>query len=285
MKTVETYLHKQSKPFWVALGIVLVVMFGLVDYLTGTFSFSIFYFIPIFAVTWLAGQRQGVLVFAVAVFVSVWVDMQWLNGDPSFAQIGRIAGELGSLLVVTLLVTYLKRLVDDQKLLTRIDQTTGTANERYFTEVASREICRAKRSACPLTVAYIELSIPRRTDDLFGEKINKNHLSALASTLRNSVRTTDTVARVQMGGFAVLLPETGSKSAKVVLDKIKERTQEMTSDQDLSMSVKIGAVTFFTPPESVDEMLLKTNSLIHAVKTSRRPIITHEVGVASMPKK
>lgn len=53
--------------FKAVLGVVLVVLFGTVDYATGPeVSFSIFYLIPIVAVTWLVGLVAGIVTSVVA---------------------------------------------------------------------------------------------------------------------------------------------------------------------------------------------------------------------------
>lgn len=283
-RNVESYLQTQSRPFWLGLGMVLVAMFGLLNFLAGPLSFTILYFVPIFLVTWFAGQRFGVIVFLTTICLTIWVGTSSSTGDSGLLRYGRVAIEVGSLLVVTLLVVLLKKFVDAQKQTARIDEITGTANERYFTELANNEILRSKRSSNPLTVAYVELALSKRKADIFGEGIDKGVLASLAKALQSSVRTTDTIARVQMRGFALLLPETGSQSAKVVLEKIKEKASEVFENHE-APSVKVGAVTFCTAPDSVDEMLLTTNSLIHAVKTSRRGFVTHEVGKNQLHKK
>ncbi len=54
IKVIE-YLGKQSNSFLIALGFVfvLVVLLGIVDYLTGPeLSFSIFYLLPLFLIAW-----------------------------------------------------------------------------------------------------------------------------------------------------------------------------------------------------------------------------------------
>jgi hypothetical protein len=55
-------LEKQSKPFWIILGFLVIGGLGILDYLTGyELAFSLFYLLPISLITWLTGRRLGIL--------------------------------------------------------------------------------------------------------------------------------------------------------------------------------------------------------------------------------
>ena len=69
-----TFFEKRGKPFWVIAGVVLVIVLGIIDYISGyEINLSLFYLIPIFLVVWYTDGRMGlVLAFAstVAWFVA-----------------------------------------------------------------------------------------------------------------------------------------------------------------------------------------------------------------------
>ena len=57
---VFEFLHTRSSRFIWILGIMLVIIIGSLDFITGSeVSFSIFYLIPIVIVTWFIGHRAG----------------------------------------------------------------------------------------------------------------------------------------------------------------------------------------------------------------------------------
>ncbi|MBU1423726.1 MAG: hypothetical protein KKG06_11230, partial [Bacteroidetes bacterium] len=61
MKRLIEYLQKQSRAYQVSLGISLLLVIGLTDYLTGPqLSFSIFYLIPISLFAWFVRSSSGV---------------------------------------------------------------------------------------------------------------------------------------------------------------------------------------------------------------------------------
>ena len=59
---IEQFLSQKTRPFLLLIGILLVLLFGLLDYLTGPeLSLSIFYFLPIYLITWYVSRRAGLL--------------------------------------------------------------------------------------------------------------------------------------------------------------------------------------------------------------------------------
>lgn len=78
------YLSKRSRLFIIVLGLILVVLLGALDYLTGTeFAFSIFYLIPVGLVAWLVNKWAGVLI-SIASAVS-WFIADVLVGQQTFS--------------------------------------------------------------------------------------------------------------------------------------------------------------------------------------------------------
>lgn len=69
------YLRKQSRTSLLILGVILVFLIGLLDYVTGSeISVSIFFLIPVSIVAWYVGQREGTL-------LAILSAMAWLIAD------------------------------------------------------------------------------------------------------------------------------------------------------------------------------------------------------------
>jgi len=72
---ILNFLAKRSHSFLLAGGILLVILIGLVDYLTGPeISFSIFYLLPVSLVAWIVGRWAGFLISAASAIM-------WLVAD------------------------------------------------------------------------------------------------------------------------------------------------------------------------------------------------------------
>lgn len=60
MQALYDWLNTRSRPFWVTVGLILVAVITLIDYLTEP-DLLILYLIPIILVDWFAGEKPGVV--------------------------------------------------------------------------------------------------------------------------------------------------------------------------------------------------------------------------------
>ncbi len=56
------FMDRQPKWLIVVAGLLLVILIGIIDYLTGDYSLLIFYLMPISLVSWFAGHRAGLVI-------------------------------------------------------------------------------------------------------------------------------------------------------------------------------------------------------------------------------
>ena len=62
MAGIAEFMDRQSKWFMLALGFILVVVIGYIDFLTGDYSLLIFYLVPISLVSWFVGCWRGAMI-------------------------------------------------------------------------------------------------------------------------------------------------------------------------------------------------------------------------------
>ncbi len=80
MKSLVAFFDDRSPLFWTIIGIVLVGLLGIIDYLTGyEISFSLFYLAPIAAVAWYASRKLGI-------FISILSALTWMLAELSSGQ-------------------------------------------------------------------------------------------------------------------------------------------------------------------------------------------------------
>lgn len=74
--SLTEFLSKQSKHLLTAVGFVLVLLIGIIDYLTGPlFSSLTLYLIPVILITWLVGRTAGILIALASALTWVIADM------------------------------------------------------------------------------------------------------------------------------------------------------------------------------------------------------------------
>ncbi len=277
MNLVE-YLRKRSQSCLTALGFLLLLFLGVLDYLTGPeISFSILYLLPVSLVTWFTVRRIGIL-------MSIAGAVAWLVADVSPGHVysdpvilyWNTTVILGFFLIVTFLLSSLKSALEHEKELARLDFLTGVANARLFYEQAKTEIERTQRYNGPLTLAYIDIDDFKAVNDCYGHTGGDGLLRLVAETIQRNIRGIDMVGRLGGDEFAVLLPETGAESAQVVIRRIQDNLLDVILQNGFSTTFSIGVLTYLSPPSNVDDMIRIADRLMYAAKNNGKNMIRHK---------
>lgn len=266
MTNLLLILEKAGKPFWLTMGIISLVAVAFFDYVTGPeLSFSLFYLIPIFIFSWsFSGNVGGMVALLSAI---TWVVIEILT-DPkeanAFVYLWNAIIRFGFFLLPALL---LKSLEQERKH-ARTDYLTGAVNNRYFNELAQRELDRAIRYKRHFTVAFIDLDNFKTVNDTFGHTFGDAVLRKLAENMKSSLRKTDVIARVGGDEFAVLLPETDEQSARAAISNMLEKLSKKMLEYRWPITFSIGVVTVINPDTSVDEILGIADKMMYSVKNN-----------------
>lgn len=102
------------------------------------------------------------------------------------------------------------------------DSLTGVANHRRFHEALAVELERAGRERTNMAVVAVDLDGFRALNDAKGHPFGDEVLKEAAAALRETLRTTDRLARVGSDEFAVILPNTEPSMAMLVTDRARE---------------------------------------------------------------
>jgi diguanylate cyclase (GGDEF)-like protein len=274
LRRVRSYesLTDHDPFFWTVVGVVSVSLVGLVDYLTGhELNFSLFYFLPIFLITWVANQDAGLVLSLLSLLL--WTSAEHAAGKQSTDTSIYFWNTLirGSFFVLgTHLVATLQRSWKQERLSARTDFVSGIANARYFHELLEMEIERTRRYPHPMTVVYIDIDRFKLVNDLFGHQMGDKVLRRVASELKSQLRSTDIVARVGGDEFALLLPFTDQAEAQIVISKLQSSLVEAMRRRSLPVTFSIGATTCVAPPHSSEQIIQTADQLMYEVKKSTR---------------
>lgn len=274
---MREFLQGQSKTAIVAVGGVLVLLLGAIDYLTGPdFSFVVFYLFPVFFVTWFAGKNEGIAVSLMSGLAWFLADVLTMDAasHPLIPYLNLLS-KLGFFLIVNVTVSSLRVSLEREREMARTDYLTQVANSLYFAEIASGEIRRAGRYQHPFTVAYLDIDDFKSVNDRWGHSTGDQLLALAAETIRRNIRATDSIARLGGDEFALLLPETGYDAASVVIQKVFQSLQAAMAGREWPVTFSIGVVTFRTPPDSVDGMIKVADAFMYSVKQSGKNRIKH----------
>jgi len=273
MKLIH-FLSTKSKIFLLLLGFFLIGIVGLLDYVTGEFPFAIFYLVPISLITWFTGRQPGILASIASALI--WFFDQYTSVDITrYTEVSywNTLVILGFFLVVTFILSLLKQALENEKKSARTDYLTGAENGRAFIETLTGEMIRARRYGRLLTVVYIDLDNFKMVNDSMGHSAGDRLLCQVVQTLRNNLRRTDVLARLGGDEFAMLLSETSSEQAKVVITKLQKLLQEVMLENSWPVTFSIGVVTFTNPPATVDELIGMADSAMFAAKNEGKNMV------------
>jgi diguanylate cyclase (GGDEF)-like protein len=280
--SINLALAKLSQVWIVALAIAGVGLVGVVDHATGyEISFSVFYLGPVALATWYGSRRSGVLISVLSSVVWIAVDLSagHLYTNQAIAIWNGLV-RLGFFLISASLLGALRRRLAEEQLLASTDGLTGALNSRAFAERLQFNLALSGRYGRPVTLAYVDLDDFKRINDLQGHGAGDRVLKAVAKTLRDATRRTDSVARVGGDEFALLLPNTDLAGAQSVISKLDQSLREKMRSGGSPVTCSIGAVTFSKPPVSADEALRAADGVMYKVKREGKNAVAFHISDA-----
>jgi diguanylate cyclase (GGDEF)-like protein len=265
-------IENRTPVFGYIVGIVSIGLLGAIDFLSGNeITFSLFYLVPIVLVTWAVNQKAGLLMSFLSALALLVAEIA-AGQTYSYPLIPFSNTLIRTIfyLVVTYLVSELKKAQKEERRAARTDFVSGAVNARYFHELLQMEIVRIRRYPHPITIVYMDIDNFKLVNDLFGHKIGDDVLRSIAGELKSQLRSTDIIARVGGDEFALLLPSTRQPEAEVVLSKVRPNLLEAMKRRNWPVTFSMGAVTCMAPPYSAEQLISMADELMYEVKNSTK---------------
>ena len=278
MKVLLNYLEKIPKAVILAISLLLVMLLGVIDHLTGyDISFSIFYLLPVVLVSWFDKKSHAVIISILS--AEVWLMADIYSGHiyshpaiPAWNSIMR----LGFFLIVAFSLLEIKKLLEKEQTSARTDFLTGVANSRAFYSFAQIEIDRSVRFSRAFTIAYIDIDNFKQVNDTRGHIQGDNLLQSVAKTIKDNIRSIDIVSRLGGDEFAILFSETNEENAKTALNKVQKELLSIVKDNNWPVTFSIGAVTCCKSCD-LDELIKEADKLMYTVKESGKNRIEYKI--------
>jgi diguanylate cyclase (GGDEF)-like protein len=130
----------------------------------------------------------------------------------------------------------------------RTDPLTGLANRKAFEEQLSLLTAIARRYGGPMALMLFDVDGLKQVNDSQGHAAGDAALVHFASVLRGAPRESDLAARVGGDEFAVLLPQTDSRGAGVLAERVRQALQTAPCRWPQDVASSPGAEKLNTPP-------------------------------------
>lgn len=151
------------------------------------------------------------------------------------------------------------------------DPLTDVYNRRSLDEMAARFISRARRSQEPLTFLMVDVDRFKEVNTRFGHITGDFVLSEVAGLLRSSTRGSDAVVRYGGDEFLIILANTPSQNAGVVIRRISDylgRWNEGKHLDNFPLSVSVG-VAGWSDGQTLDEVLDSADQNMYEYKHAK----------------
>jgi diguanylate cyclase (GGDEF)-like protein/PAS domain S-box-containing protein len=170
-------------------------------------------------------------------------------------------------------ITKRKAMEERMRYMAHYDPLTELPNRSLISDRLQQAVIKAKRDKSHMALMFLDLDKFKPVNDTLGHEIGDLLLKQVAQRLQDSVRASDTVARIGGDEFVVLLPAIeAEQDATVVAEKILQalnRPFEVAGHQ-LAISVSIGIAAY--PEHGDNEKLLLINAdiaMYHAKNSGR----------------
>jgi diguanylate cyclase (GGDEF)-like protein/putative nucleotidyltransferase with HDIG domain/PAS domain S-box-containing protein len=217
--------------------------------------------------------------------------MQKADGTPFDAQLISVKAGLGRLRIAVIDITErkraeetIKRFSQEMSQLSITDELTKIYNRRHFYKVLEIETDRARRYDRPLSLAILDVDRFKDYNDKFGHLSGDSILISLAGVMTSNLRKTDTSFRYGGDEFAIILPETDSNKAKVVIERMRLKWVRMPRSESLrlenSFGFSAGIVEFPKNAEAQDSLVFLADAALYCSKRSggNRSTLVSEIG-------
>ncbi|MFC1704012.1 PAS domain S-box protein [Candidatus Omnitrophota bacterium] len=170
-------------------------------------------------------------------------------------------------------ITLRKEAEEKLKNLASHDQLTGCVNFRLIMELLESEIARSKRHKKRFGIIMTDIDQFKRINDEYGHMAGNDVLVAFANIVKNSVRSIDVVGRYGGDEFIIILPESDSQHALVVLERIRNDCNQtkITSPHaedagELVLKLSAGIAVFPDNAEDLKELIWVVDSALRQAK-------------------
>ncbi len=203
---------------------------------------------------------------------------------PWFDDNGKVIGSVGSLRDVSQRVAIEQKLFTDVQELSSNDALTALPSKSAFFNSMDKELKRIRRTREELSVVVFDVDGLGTVNSQFGEGAGDMLIVELAKMIKDALRETDHIARIEGGCFAVMLPDTDVKGAYFVADRVRGEVNRRSfsfggDKRAISCSVSAGVATtnYKESLTAADMYKLADTRLYIAKNTGRNQVSIDEI--------
>jgi len=175
----------------------------------------------------------------------------------------------------------LKREIELIRVESLTDPLTLVGNRQYFGDMLSKTIMKARESAAPVTLLFVDVDHFKQFNDDYGHQVGDDVLRLVASRLKSSVRDGE-IARYGGEEFGIVLYNKTLGIGRLIAERIRlaiesaEMKSRSTSEPVRRITVSIG-VAQWRSATNVDDLVRRADEALYAAKRKGRNCVVTEL--------
>ena len=155
------------------------------------------------------------------------------------------------------------------------DGLTGLANQRYFKKRLDEEIGRAGRYGRSLGLIIFDLDELKSVNDSYGHQAGDSIIEQMGTTLKNTTRAIDVVARYGGDEFCIIMPE----SDEAICTRFMERLQRKVAStkfqltqlgKEIHCTISLGGAVFPDHGDTPEKLIYAADMALLRAKEGGR---------------
>ncbi|MBQ8168318.1 GGDEF domain-containing protein [bacterium] len=167
-----------------------------------------------------------------------------------------------------------------------LDALTGVYNRRQLEERIKQEIASSHRQKTPLCAIMTDIDYFKKVNDTYGHTVGDLVLKTVSKVMRSQLREYDIAGRYGGEEFAILLPFTKLKEAKMVAERLRKSIETKTIDisevnpeaeqKTINVTISLGIYELKTSDEDSDLLKNADKALYQAKESGRNKVVIYE---------
>ena len=212
---------------------------------------------------------EEILTFAEKERVVSIIDFKTMEPKAFTVQLNKLSSDIDHYVVTLTDITEIKLQSQQYYFNATHDALTRIYNRSFYLDKIQNELQKAKRYNSNFSVILFDIDHFKKFNDTYGHLKGDEVLVEVAQTVKQSIRSSDILARWGGEEFIILLPETTLDKAELLAENLRKRVSQIAIEGIGQVTASFG-VAQFQPQDSDDTLIQRADEALYDAKSAGR---------------